>query len=50
MGGKRVIHIEGMGCENVDCIQLAQNGDQWQVFVNTAVNIFVFIEGKEFFN
>jgi len=33
--------VDGIGCEVVDCIHLAQNRDLWQAVVNTVMNLRV---------
>lgn len=35
------IELRGIGCENVDFIQLGEDGLRWNAFVNTAVKLWV---------
>jgi hypothetical protein len=35
------IAIQEVGCRCMDWIELAQDGDRWQAFVNAVVNLWV---------
>jgi hypothetical protein len=40
--------LKEIGCEGVVCFQLAEYRAQWQVLMNTVMNNWFFIKGREF--
>jgi hypothetical protein len=39
--GSIEMYLREIGCESVDCIHLARDGDKWRAVVNTVMNLDV---------
>jgi len=42
------MEIQGVGCEGMDCIIVAQDRDRWQALVNAVMNLPSSIKCGEF--
>jgi hypothetical protein len=42
--------LREIGWEFVDCINLAQNADKWQAFVNMVINLQILCDTENFWS